>query len=34
MLIDELYINGHRVTWIDAKSYYGASDIAVRFCAL
>src|SRR5690606_2264581 len=25
-----VFINGHQVRWIDAKNYYGSSDIVVR----
>jgi hypothetical protein len=25
LILDELYINNHQITWIDAKNYYGAN---------
>ena len=30
LLVDEVFINGHQVRWIDAKNYYGSSDVNVR----
>jgi hypothetical protein len=30
LLVDEVFINGHQVRWIDAKNYYGSSDVIMQ----